>query len=1687
MLTVPGYTISEVLHEGSASVVYRAFRDVDGLKVVLKSQSSALPTAREIAKIRHEHEVLSALRGPGVPVVHALESVGHRVVLVMEDAGLPSLDRLLDARLDLALILRIVAAVARVLQSAHAQRIVHKDIKPHNLLTRLDPLSVHVIDWGNAARLSERCSGEIELVDPARSQEATLAYIAPEQTGLVDRAIDARTDLYLLGATFYQLLTGVLPFTDEDPRALLHSHLTRMPDPPHRVDERIPAQVSDIAMRLLAKSPEDRYATARGLERDLTECAEQWEARGEIAAFTLGRSDRSGDLHLPEKLYGRDADVATALSAFHRARGGATELLLVTGSGGVGKSALVREVCSAMKLEGARFAQAKFEQYRGATPYASLAMAFRELLRQTMAERGDAIERYKKELRAALGHGAGAWTTLLPELERVLGPQPPAPELDPVQAANLFHLFAQRFVSIFARAERPLVLFLDDLQWAEPASLQVLERLLTDPEGAHLLVIGAYRDHDADAIRLLTHSLDRIAAEGVPLSRIELGPLDRADVSRLIADALVTTPAHVEALGAEIHRKTRGTPFFVGQLLLSLVQRGLMAFDQERGAWTWDLPAITIGVVTDNVAEFMVERLRRLDRPAQELLQLGACLGADFEHDVLAELAGQSTAACAHGLWGALVEGFVIPLHDDYRLLREAVDVPEARADGGHVTSDLSAAVSYRFLHDRVQEAAYLLLEEEQRPRVHLRIARILLARRERHAGEEDLFTIVEHLNAGRALLVERAERITAARLNLDAGHRAQASIAYDAALAYLRHGLDHLPDDARDTEYELDLALRVAHAEVTGLCGDVAAAEALLDALSGTLRSEMDWIKVRQLRMKVGYKTGNYAEIVRLGREILSTVGAPLPEANEDCEIALAAAREVVARELSRRTAEEVAGAAQATDPRAVIALNTLLLIDAPAFGVHPPLSALISLRQVLSSLEHGPSDASSIGFMAYGMSMLRTRGRCTEAERAIRIGGLLYERFPRPEYATLMTRMRLFVASSISPFPEVISWSEKYLESGLRYGDIDTIGFGTHMVFVARFLAEEDLGSLAARIAPLQKLLRRAKRARELRILDLLQQLVRCLKGETLHPCSLSDPHFDEDAFRAAETSELVLGFFSLLKVMLLCLHGDAAALSLVGKLAEISRHTSLLLYVHDCFLVCLLLCRLLDDPSGADVARYRAMLDDHHAVVAQRRALCEENWRCHDLLIKAERARIDGDYEAAQLLYDEVLTLAEQDGLPRLHALASELCGKHHAMRRHARIARLYLTSAHQGWLRWGAAARAAELISQHPELVASTPESSPKMTTTTSSRHTSTIALQGVLYDLGQVMQAAYAISSEIAVDGVLDQFLRASSVAAAVKKAFVVLTANGEPTLAARLTPDPQAVTTAPRGLLAGTTELPESIVRYVARSHEQVVLSAGDDAGLFADDPYLKLHRAKLILCLPLLHRARLVGVWYAEGHSGSGLREGSMALLHMLANQAASALENAHLYAQLKAMTDDLAGANRTLESEVASRTAELRDSHGRLLRELEERALVERERVSLQERIIQLQQEALLELSTPIIPISDHIAVMPLVGAMDEPRADRMVATALTSVHEHGTRVLIVDVTGLRQVDATTAGALPRMASALGLVGAKVVLTGVRGETAKVLVELDLDMSMIALKRTLQAGIAFAIHQVGGRAISR
>jgi predicted ATPase/signal transduction histidine kinase len=1522
------YTSTEIIHEGAASIVYRGNRISDNVAVIIKTHRGDVPNPRIVAQLRHEHAVLADMQGPGVTPVYPLETSGSRVALVMADIGLASLDRHVGAGLGVDVVLQIITRMADVLHRARQRRIVHKDIKPHNTLVGFDPLDVYLIDWGIASRLRERHTAAESAPEGG---EGTLAYIAPEQTGLLDRPIDARTDLYSLGVTFYELLTGVTPFDDKDAAALVKSHLTRTPAPPHLVDPRVPTQVSAIVMKLLQKSAEDRYSSARGLQADLATCLKQWERGEEIAITPLGSADKSSDFRIPQRLYGREPAVAAVMDAYARVRGGSSELLLITGPGGIGKSAVVGEARGPMMLDGAHFVSGKFQQFHGMVPYASLSEALRDLIRQVMSSRPAEIAVWAAELKRALGQNAGLLTQIVPQIERLIGPQPPVAEIGPAEAENRFHLVVQQFVSVFAREGCPLVLFMDDLQWAEPASLKLVERLLTSAERRHLLIIGAYRDQDSAALELLRKMLEDVSARGGAISRVELGPLQPDDVSRLVADTLAMPLPEVELLAAEIHGKTHGSPFFVCQLFTSLAQDGVIRFDLERGDWTWDILALRERAVTDNVAEFMSERLRRLSPATLELLKVASCLGSRFEHDLLAHVVGKSTSACAHGLWEALEEGLVVPLHDDYRLLRDTADTLAGGASDPTGEAVLSSHVCYGFLHDRVQEAAYTLLGTAERAEIHLAAARALIARALGAIPDESVFTVVNHLVAARSVVVEPAERVAAARLSARAGRRAKASVAYGAARDYLAGGIAYLPENGWAAEYDLAFALHGEHAEVMFLAGDVAPAEAVFDELLGRARTPSLKVGLHVTRIKLYNATYRHRDIVRLGRAALDLIEEPLPDTDDECQVRFDAEIALVMEKLGERPISELVDAPTMTDPRRKSAVQILLLLDSPSFVVSPRLSALVSLRQVLFSLRHGHSELSACVYAAFGMMMFRLFGksRAADAKEVIKLALALDERFPNAEYAAKIAYMRANAAIITQPLREAIAYLDQAAQVSLAHVDVTHLGWSHTLLNVVLFAADEELDAISARLDATSKVARMVGLDAVLKTMTIDRQVIANLKGDTLSPRSLSNENFDEEGFLAASADrEHLLAYYWYAKINLLCLNGEhVAAAPLLAEAEARLRWMWPFMQAQASFAMCLLLCRLLDGAAPADAEHYQATLEARHGMIAQRRALCEETWRCPDLLVAAERARLVGRDGDARQLYEEAISLANADGRLRMFALSHELCGKFELVRGRGAAARAHLSSAREGWLRWGATAKAEALSdwSQQSALPESAQASNPDPLTDTS-KIRSTVLLQGVLLDLSEAMRAGHAISSEIIAENVIRQFLLASFSTAAVQRSFVVVIRDDEALVAGEMAEDSPDAKTYPGVPLESTTCISHAVVRYVAYSQEPLILNNGDTRSPFFDDPYLRAEQPKAVLCLPLVHHGLTVAVWYAESPIASGFRRGRIELLQMLASQAASALANARLYDELEQKTREISRANERLESEVAERTSELR-----------------------------------------------------------------------------------------------------------------------------------------------------------------
>src|SRR4051812_2172985 len=687
--SLAGYTLTDTVRETHSACLLRGTRDTDGARVIVKLLRAEHPTAAQVARLRHEHAILASLDQPDVVRTFGLAKHGRGIALVLEDLGDISLESMFrHERPSLGRFLDIAIRMTNAVASIHRKAIIHKDIKPHHFLMAQE--RVRLIDFGIATRLSS----ETQVAKSASLLDGTLAYMSPEQTGRMNRSLDRRTDLYSLGVSFYQLLTGHLPFEASDPLELVHSHIARAPRPPDELSPAVPQVVSTIVLKLMAKAAEDRYQSATGLKADLEECVRRLKGGGDLGAFLLGGSDASGELSIPQKLYGREGEIAALLSAFEGARRGGAGLLLISGPAGVGKSALVNEIQKQV-VRGGAFATGKFDQLNRSVPFAAVAAACRGLIRSVLAESPEMLDDWARRLREAMGRNAKVIADLVPEVELVIGPQAPVQALGPAESQARFELVFRQFLQVFARAEHPLALFLDDLQWADAASLRLLRQMLAGGQSSHLLVIGAYRNDDQVGVDALAVTLDALRKAGVPVNELALAPLKLDDITALLADTLRLDGAAVRPLAEILVRKTDGSPFFLQQFLTALHEQKLLQFDAEHGRWAWINSKVEAAVASDNVVDLLVARIRRLSDSAREALTLGACIGQEFELGTLSQISERTGSALMAGIMEALREGLLTPLDARSRYLAESPSEDDEISE---------VLVSYyRFLHDRVR------------------------------------------------------------------------------------------------------------------------------------------------------------------------------------------------------------------------------------------------------------------------------------------------------------------------------------------------------------------------------------------------------------------------------------------------------------------------------------------------------------------------------------------------------------------------------------------------------------------------------------------------------------------------------------------------------------------------------------------------------------------------------------------------------------------------------------------------------------------------------------------------------------------------------------------------------------------------------------------------------------------------
>ncbi len=1052
MVAVSGYTVvgKEPLYESIQSLVFRARRDADGRSVVLKLPVELVPSPTRLSRIRREFAVTQRAAGPGVIDVLALVRVDARLCMVVEDFGAHSLaSRLSRGPLPIEMALDAGAQLARALGHVHDQGLIHKDICPGNAVWNTATRTLKLIDFGVASDLPRESP---ELTAPT-TLEGTLPYMAPEQTGRMNRAIDWRSDLYALGATLFHLLTGRPPFEAIDPLEMVHAHLARRPPLAHDLNRAVPAVVSQIVAKLLAKNAEDRYQSSAAVADDLEHAARDL-AEAHDPAFAIASNDRVDRFALPQRLYGRDVERQRLLDAFDAVAQGGRKLLLVTGYSGVGKSSLVNEIQRPIVQRRGHFIAGKFDQLARNVPYASLIQAFRELVRQLLAEPAEVLLAYRRAIVEAIAPNGQVIVDVIAEVQWIIGAQPAVPELPPAEALNRFHVVFEAFARTFATAEHPLTLFLDDLQWADLPSLQLLSRFLTDHSMGHFLCLGAYRDNEVGPAHPLVLTVEDLRKLGADIESIALPPLGHADVGQFIADAFERDLADVKALTDLAVAKTGGNPFFLSQFLLALAAAGAIAYDRLQRRFVWDLDKIAAMGITDNVVDLMIHKIRGLPAQTQEDLRFAAALGAQFDLGTLAVARDCPPLEAAEALAEALRHGLVVPVNNAYKFIDASLDAERSEA------VDDVGGVGYRFLHDRVQQAAYALVPVDQRPALHLAIADRLMAALDPAAQHERLFEVLGHFEAGLAL-VPADRRKGLARLFAEAARRAQTSAAYAPANAYALRAHALAGDDVWSIDYTFAYGLWVLLTQSSYLTGDYAAMEVWAAEAAANARTVIDRAYLSEIRVQAYIAQQKLVLAVDTALAMLSELGVDFPAAPTDADVGAAIGETAAA--IAGRSAAELLELPEMQDANLRATMRVMQRITSSAYVARPALFPLLPLKGVALSARYGNTAASTYAYACYGIILAGVLFDIGAARDMGNLANQLVDRFAAREYEARTRYIDLcYIRHWHQPMREVYPRFMPVVRAGLETGDLEFAGWALMMAMVETFFAGWPLEEL-------------------------------------------------------------------------------------------------------------------------------------------------------------------------------------------------------------------------------------------------------------------------------------------------------------------------------------------------------------------------------------------------------------------------------------------------------------------------------------------------------------------------------------------------------------------------------------------------------------------------------------------------
>ncbi len=1490
MLTIPGYKVLEKIHEETCSLYYRAERINDNRPVILKALKEGLDYSVFTARYRHDFEISGSLHIDSIVKPYALEKFRELPVLVLEDFGGIAVKKIISGtRPSMHEIVSLALKAAGILYEIHHKNIIHKNISSSCFIFNKENGRLKIADFSISTALIREAPAVTEL-DIAGG---ALAYISPEQTGRMNRSLDYRTDFYSFGATLYEWFTGRLPFEGDDPLELVHCHIAKQPLSPHQIDASVPGPVSAIVMKLLSKAPEDRYQSALGLKADMEECLRQLQETGHIESFNPGGFDISEKLNITEKLYGRKREIASLLNAFDRSSRGHMEILLVSGYPGVGKSALVNEVGKPIRLRKGYFISGKFDQLRRNIAYSAIVEAFRDLIRQILGENEKSLKKCREDLLSALTPNEGIIIDLIPEVKLILGRGQPVRELGPIETRNRFNVVFLDFLKTFTREEHPLALFLDDLQWADSASLELIELIAADNRANHFFLIGAYRSNEVNSTHAAMITMEKIRRAGGSIHNIVLPPLGIADIRRLVADTLNSEREEVGSLVDIVYRKTEGNPFFTKIFLHSLYDKKILHFIHNAG-WQWDTDEVNRMEATENVIRLMIDRINSLPEAAGEILKLASCLGNTFNLQYLMIITGKTMDEILSDMRAVLNAGMVI----------------------------MQSETSCRFVHDSIQEAAYSLIPDGGKPGVHLRIGQALLDNTTEGELDKRLFVITEQLNAGHGLMDNDSDRLRLAELNLKAGKKSRSSAAFEETLRYLKAASAMLPGNSWDRHFELAMDIYSERAEAEYLNTHFKTAEELFDIILARTGDPVKKTRIYEIRIDLYTMQNKFPEAVDVGFRALEMLGVDLLK--ETSQSVFLDEILKIRSSVGKTEISDLFNLPELTAPYKAAAMRILLHTWTPAYVGVPELSPLLVAKMTSLSLEHGHAPASSLAYSCYGALLA---GVLADFDSAYEFG--LLSRRLMDKFNALDMKCRIFfnIAVFINHWKNSMRSSLDYLEEGyhdgFRRGDLQFASYSINHYQILSIFAGKKLDDIEMNFNKLYGLMLKAKQEDAILWFRMFKEFVLNLKNRSENKLRLAGHEFSEDEvlhlWIKANNLTTLSGLY-IVKAVICYLYGDySAALDCSLKAKEYIKGITgmVLVPVHNFFhsLTLAALCRCASQPEQCDYPEQINRNQESMFIWAEN---CPENYRCKYLLVDAEVSGIAGRSAAkAERCFDEAIKIAAATENLFDMALANELAAIFRLNNNNKEQASRYMTEAYNTYKLWGAHRKAKDLEEKYGELIKS-PAARDVSAETAAAPHE--------LLDITTVIKASQAISGEINLDKLIAKMMEIIIENAGAQKGFLVLEKNGGLYIDASVSVDSDKIEVLRAAPVDDSQDFSEAIIRQVFRTGDNVLLNNASEEGIFIYDPYIVKNRPRSILCTPIRHKDHIMGVLYLENNLAADVfTEDRIELLNVLLAQAAISLDNARLFEERKKSEEELERHRLHLEELVGERTREL------------------------------------------------------------------------------------------------------------------------------------------------------------------